>query len=114
MKLVDVVEEEDQMWDEIQNCKLLQVNWKYNETFWGCRWSSRMGRVLQQLGSQSLLNNLFMVDVEGVEEIEALSAYVVVVDEVAVTPYYLWAENYYLLSPPRSCCMLIFIETPLN
>jgi hypothetical protein len=50
-----------------------------------------MGRVLQHLGSQGLLNNLFMVDVEGVEEIEVLNTYVVVVDEVVVTPYCLRA-----------------------
>jgi hypothetical protein len=58
-----------------------------------------MGRVLQHLGSHGLLNNLFMVGVEGVEEIEALNAYVVIVDEVVITPYCLWGENYYLFCP---------------
>jgi len=69
-----------------------------------------MGRVLQHLGSQDLLNNLFMVDVEGVEEIEALNVYVVIVDEVVITPYCLWGENYYLLSPLQVVACLFSLK----
>jgi len=32
--LVDVVEEDEEMWDEIQDCKLLQTDWGTYEIIW--------------------------------------------------------------------------------
>jgi hypothetical protein len=51
-----------------------------------------------------------MVDVEGVEEIEALNAYVVIVDEVVIIPYCLWGENYYLFYPLQVVACLFSLK----
>jgi len=44
--LIDVTEKEDEMQDEIQDCKLLQVGKECNETLWTSRWSLKIGKIL--------------------------------------------------------------------
>ncbi len=45
--LIDVVKKEDEMQDEIQDCKLLQVGKGCNETLWTSNGSLRIGKILQ-------------------------------------------------------------------
>ncbi len=43
-----------------------------------------MGRMPQHLGSQGLLNHLFMVEVEKIEENEVLTSFNVVVEKIVI------------------------------
>ncbi len=59
---VDATEPNENLVNEIQDCKMLQYIWKSRETLWMGRRSFKMGFLLQQLGSQRLVNHLFMVE----------------------------------------------------
>jgi len=59
---VDATEPNEDLVNEIQDCKMLQYIWKSRETLWISRRSFKMGLLLQQLGSQGLVNHLFMVE----------------------------------------------------
>jgi hypothetical protein len=60
---VDIVDEPEDLIKEIQDFHLMRLSISLRETFWTRRRSSKIGVIMQQLGNQSLLNNLFMVEI---------------------------------------------------
>lgn len=61
--LLNTTKDNENLQEDIQDCKLIQTDWTIEETIWTKKRSSKMGVILQQLKSQRLLNNLFMVEV---------------------------------------------------
>ncbi len=68
---MDVIEANEDIIEDIQDCKLLQSTQQSGETIWTSKRSFKMGLLLQQLGSQGLLNHLFIVEFVKVIPIEA-------------------------------------------
>jgi len=62
MNHVNAAKPDEDLMNEIQDCKMLQYIWKSRETLWTSRRSFKMGLLLQQLGSQGLLNHLFIME----------------------------------------------------
>jgi hypothetical protein len=60
---IDASKANEDLKDEILDCRLLQSSQLSNETKWIGKKSSKMELMLQQLGNQILLNYLFMVEV---------------------------------------------------
>jgi hypothetical protein len=67
---------DDDFQKEIQNCGWMQPLCDVGEMWWISRRSSKIGEILQQLGSINLINQLFMVElVEKVIDIEITNAH---------------------------------------